>query len=304
MLGICLKVLSVLGITLLVLLAILAAGILLLLFLPFSYGVSGSKDGDGIRLKARVKWLFGILCAECRYPEPGRLKIRVFCFTLFDQGLLSEREGGAAVPEEGKKKKEKKKNKKNQKKRGKKKNRDSAPGEASSEEDAFSGEDSAVAESGAMPGGTEAEDGNETVFGKIRSKIKKLKYTFCNIYDKIKKIRENISYYAAYLQKDETRQILSDSLVLLGKILKSVRPRRIRADIRFGTGSPDTTGYLYGAYCMVSPGWGRGVCVVPDFEETVLEGEFDASGRISVWVLLVNGWKMYQLIRKLKAGRK
>ena len=44
--------------------------------------------------------------------------------------------------------------------------------------------------------------------------------------------------------------------------------------------------------------------MTPDFEKKVLEGEFDVSGRITIWVLLVNGLKMYKLIRRMKAEGK
>ena len=97
--------------------------------------------------------------------------------------------------------------------------------------------------------------------------------------------------------------------------MKSVWPGHIRADILFGTGSPDTTGYLYGAYCMLSPMLRADICVTPDFEEAVLRAEFDISGHIAVWVLAVNAGRialdkrLWRLIKKavspeIKTARK
>lgn len=172
----------------------------------------------------------------------------------------------------------------------------------------FSGEDSASGEGSSSgedsPAGKGSSFREDPSSGEDSSTIGKIKRTICNIYDKIKKIWENITYYRELLQERETRELFSVSLKALKGILKSIRPRQIKADILFGTGAPDTTGYVYGAYCMAAAGSRMALQVTPDFEEKVLEGEFDMSGRITLWVLLLNGWKIYKLVRKLKAEKK
>lgn len=59
-----------------------------------------------------------------------------------------------------------------------------------------------------------------------------------------------------------------------GHIWKRLRPRKLTVNATVGTGSPDTTGYLYGIYGMVLPKLGKGICITPDFEQAILEGEF------------------------------
>ncbi len=135
--------------------------------------------------------------------------------------------------------------------------------------------------------------------GKIFLKFHKIKYTIYRIYDKIKKIWKNISYYIELLKEEETKQIFQYALFRSGKIWKHVRPRHIKADILFGTGSPDTTGYLYGAYCIVSSVMGISILVTPDFEQAVFQGEVDVSGHITIWVLVWNGCKLL-LDKKLR----
>lgn len=151
-------------------------------------------------------------------------------------------------------------------------------------QEAASGTGNAAAEEAGKPDTEDSASG----FGKILQKFEKIKYTIHNIYDKIKEIWDNISYYMELLQEEETRQFFSHIRLRAGMILKSMRPRHIRADILFGTGSPDTTGYLYGVYCMLSPVPKVGVSVVPDFEKAVLEADFDISGHITIWVVAVN----------------
>lgn len=334
MLGIFLRILSILGIILLILLALIVGGLLLVLFFPVSYGISGSKDVSGLRLTVKVKWLLGLLGVQCRYPEPGEIRVRLLFFTLFRRKLFAADEEEKASGKKRRKKGGKKSRKKAEKPKGRaaadkggkkqeseKENQQESKPDVSGKEDASMKTENvpenpvsdASVKPENMPDGPVSEEASETetdtpenaepVPEEPVSKLKKIKCTIGGIYDKIKKIRENISYYAELLQKEEIRLLLSDSLLAAGKILKSVGPSRIRADIRFGTGAPDTTGYLYGAYCMAAAFFGPEVRVTPDFEEAVAEFEFDISGRILVWILLVNGLKMYKLIRRLGAGK-
>lgn len=300
MLGLCFSVLNILGIILLILLGLLAGILFLVLFFPLSYRVCGEKSGQGFWLTVKFHWLFGFLRGNCRYPEPGRIKVKALCFTLVDQKLEPDpkkREG--AEKEAGRKAKKKRRKKKSGQKRGggqidaeaNQGDGEEPGGNRSGEGDALekgvSGEKTSPAESAPSAEGLSS--------GENLSGIGKIKRTICNLYDKIKEIWENIAYY---------RELFTVSAEALIKVLKSIRPRRIKADIRFGTGAPDTTGYVYGAYCMAAAGSRMAVWVTPDFDEKVLEGEFDISGRITLWVLLVNGWKIYKLVRRLKAEKK
>lgn len=198
----------------------------------------------------------------------------------------------------------------------------SGPGEALPEDTPKreeSREEGASGPGEALPEGTpkreesrekEASGQEESGSGGLRDgffeKFQKIKYTICSLYDKIKEIWKNISYYTALLQEENTRQLWAYAKQRAAKILKSIRPRHIRADVLFGTGSPDTTGYAYGMYCMFSPVLGPKVLVTPDFERTVLEGRLDISGHITIFVLVINiarlmmDKKLRVFVRKLK----
>lgn len=361
MLTIVLRILSVIGILLLALFALAAVMLLLVLFVPVTYRISGAKNDEGFRISARVKWLLGLVRLRYGYPEPGELTAKLLFFTLYRMKMPSGEEESAndkaanekSAPDEnapGEKKEEKASADKSHRKitvahRKKKDNPESGnrtPGPKENRSGSCPGENTAGTGAGETgeDGRTESEkvntpeagggegDGeallsgesaeeknpgkeNEAVrdeqpsnFGKILQKFEKFKYTIHGIYDKIKEIWNNISYYLELLQEEETRQLFSHIMLRTGKSIKSVCPRHIRADILFGTGSPDTTGYLYGAYCMISPVLKADVCVTPDFERAVLEADFDISGRITVWVLAVNACRialdkrLRRLIRK------
>ncbi len=228
-------------------------------------------------LCVNVWWLFGLLRASCSYPEPGYIVVKALFFRIFDTTPSDE--------EERDKKKDKKRNgiKKTDKaqKIEKEKKRDK---NASKKQDAS-------AETGARPEAAQEEAAGAGEQGAL-SKLKKIRYTISGLCDKIKEIWENISYYMELLQEEDTKLLFSHALLRSGKILKNIRPRRIKARILFGFDTPDATGYVYGIYCMLASYLGSGVSVVPDFENKVFQAEVLIEGRVTLWVALINGLKL------------
>ena len=90
MLAIILKLLSILGIVLLILLGVGLITLLLILFFPIGYCIDGVKDPQTTRLKIKVRWLFGLLRGGVIYPRPGQLVVKLLWFTLFDSKAASE----------------------------------------------------------------------------------------------------------------------------------------------------------------------------------------------------------------------
>ena len=337
MLSIALKILSILGILLLCLLGLVILLVLLVIFFPVSYKLTGKKDVEKMSAGVRVSWLFGLLRVKFDYPEPGRILIKVLPFTVFDSGKVSagksketsdgsgeKADKGNKSGEKGREENNKEENRETEnKKEENKKEKDcraeqeqtagqeQKPNEDVSQESmsATGTEQTAAQEKPPeAPDSSQEEADNSEPF--ILKKFKKIKYTICSIYDKIKNIWENISYYMELLREEETKQLFSHAFFRLGKILKSIRPRRIRGQILFGTGAPDTTGYAYGVYGMLSPFLGDRLLVTPDFTRAVLEGDIYIAGHITVFTILWNGLKVLldkklrKFIKKMKAGRK
>ena len=88
----------------------------------------------------------------------------------------------------------------------------------------------------------------------------------------------------------------------LGYIMKRLRPRKLTITATVGTGSPDTTGYLYGIYGMFLPKLGKGICITPDFEQAILEGAVKASGHFTVACVLFHSLRLI-LDRRLRQLR-
>ena len=293
MLDVALQILSVLGIILLVLLGLFLAVILLVLFLPVIYRVSGEGKGKDISLDAKASWLFGLLRVRFAYPDPGKLTVKALWFTVFDSASEAHEKTQTESSKTKTGEQEKPEEQENPERQEKEKESQeiSQPEESDSPGGAGSGEeDGEPQKSKSFPDSTDSDEEEEQKDSKkgfqISEKIKKIKYTFRNIYDKIKKIWQNITYYTELLQDRETRLLFLHVKRRVWKILKSIRPRKLKAQILFGTGSPDTTGYAYGVYGMLLPLLGPDVIVTPDFCEAVFQGSFSAAGHITMAVLI------------------
>ena len=269
MLAVILKILSILGIILLVLLGIVILLLLVVLFLPIVYRIRAEKTPDQLWAKAKIRWLFGLVRADYAYPEPGSFVVKVLWFTLYDSAKTSKPKTAETVPQKKEASVEE----------------PTAPAMVpdavetkTTENSETKPEESAEQEIKQNP---DVEDEKKSIFEKIR-------YTIKQIYDKIKHIIDNITFYKKLLQDEDTKLLVSHAWKRLCKIFRSIRPRRLKADVLFGMDSPDTTGYLFAVYGMLSPHLGKHVQVTPDFTQAILEGRVNAAGHIMIFTLLLN----------------
>ena len=275
MLTILFKILSILGILLLILLGIALVVILLVLFFPVCYKMSGKKNAEEMQFAAKIKWLFGLVRVSYSYPVPGKLLAKVLFFTVYDSSA-------------------------------EKKN--SAPGEDThtapnkdittllSDDTDMAKTDTATDTEASANAKTSVEENTpgpqQETSGKLAGFFEKIRYTIRKICDKIKYILKNISFYRELWNDPDTKGLLQHAGKRIGHILKRLRPRKLNVNARIGTGSPDTTGYLYGIYGMILPKLGKGVCITPDFEQAILEGDFKASGHFTIACVLFHSVRL------------
>jgi len=270
MLAILLKILSVLGIILLVLLGIMLFLLLLVLFFPIVYRIYVEKNEQVILVNGRVGWLFGLIRAKIKYPEPGNIVVKCLWFTLYDSGKNIPPQNASNT----------------------KQNSSTEVPESTAQESSVEPTQELDADTHNVEEDTKTSDSEyveqppKTFKEKLYAKYEKIKYTIKKIYDKIKHILENISFYKELLQDSETQGLLSHGWNRLRKIFRSIRPRKLKAEVIFGADSPDTTGYVYGIYGMLMPKIGKQVTVTPDFTQQILEGQINAAGHITVFTIL------------------
>lgn len=297
MLLILLNILKITGIVLLCIIGFVLFVLLLVLFVPIRYRLSGFKDEDEYGIDARISWLLHLVRVMFSYPEPGEVSVKVLFFEVFNSKLNNNDEDeenefkykniSDEKPEAQEMTDENSKNDKNVKEKDKvvsaaeyekKYNQDIEKSDENKEADFQD-----VVEN-------ENDRKKEGAFGEAS---KNFKYTLEEKYDRMKSIFGNLSFYKKLLTDDDSKELYEHVIKRLRKILKSIRPRLIKGRLTFGGGTPDTTGYAYGAYCMFKGIIGRDFVFIPDFTKEILEGDILIKGHITVFVLLINAALVY-----------
>lgn len=271
MLHVILQILSVIGIILFSILGLLLFLILLVLFVPIRYRIKVGKQTDIVLADAKITYLLHLLSVKCTYENNLQVVARICGIKVYDsnsRNVLEEEEESEEVEES------------------------ETPFAAASVKepsvkDGFSETDTTEPEASKK----------ESLLVKIKKwfwdMIEKIRYTIFSIYDKIKNVIQNISYYKQVLDASENRIMYKRVWTRILKVLKSIRPRRIEAELLMGTGSPDTTGYLCALYGMLCPMLGKHVSFTADFEEKICKGSAFFKGRITIFTLLVQALKLF-----------
>lgn len=275
MLHILLLILKIIGI---VLLAILVVA-LLLLFLPVSYKLEGRKDENVQYIKLRGGWLFHIIHFSFTYDEDIDYGIRIFGFKII-----------------GKKEEQ----------------------QDETEEKNYSANESINDYNSTEPRNDEiqkiieqdeerASDDKQTFPREKVERLKKLlfqcKALFVRIVNKIKDILKNIqdTYHSfqevmLFLKSEETKTAYNYVKEKIIKLIRHMKPRRIRGQVAFGYDSPDKTGQTLGMIGMVCSAAKinlKHFNIIPDFENKRFEGKFLAKGYFLVGVAGLYLLQMY-----------
>lgn len=285
-LNVVLWLLSFLGITLLVVLGIVVFVLVLVLFVPIHYKGEFTKNPEVMQVQVKINWLLHIVRVYVNYEKELLIKAFVLFFKVFDSNKPA------------KVKKDKKQKSKNIQTNEENISEESSEEESDTlHEDKDSSQDTSE-KSNDFSDSTENidEEGSkprQPLFTRIRNIIQNIICKCKSICDKIKSIVQNINYYIEILKEEETKLVFGRVLGRVLKVLKSIHPRKLNADILVGTGSPDTTGYLMAVAGMLYPYLGKHVNITPDFDNTIFEGRIQFKGRITVFVIIIHALNIY-----------
>ena len=308
-----LKILSILGIILLCLLALAVAALLLVLFCPVSYRGGGSARAGKYRAWFRFRWLFGLVRGFYAYPDSGSLKVKLLWLTVYDSGGKQEkaspedklsRQVAEAEEREQSGKGEAEVEGRTQPERTAARTEKQATSEqtaiktekqAPSEQTAIKTEKQAPLEQTAIKTGEQVPSEQAAIEAEGQNSpnpaasgeawLDEAKEAPA---DKLSGLKDKLTFYLEIVRDEENQELVKHGLTRLGKILKSIRPRFLRAEALVGLGEPDLTGYVYGIYWAVKPFLGKKcrMTVTPDFERRILEGEAVLGGRIMAATVL------------------
>ena len=303
MAAIILYVLKIIGIVLLSLLGLVILTLLLVLFVPIRYNISAFKnenDTDNYEIKAKVSFLLHIINGRFLFPSDEKLRIRLFWFKLFPK---------KNKPDKIKSVKNKKNNKAKDFSSSVSEGQDDETEEDLSDEDAPTIEE---LEKAAMEHkfndnaetvrkiahtiNEEAVDDNPTICKFIDSIIdfaKNIKDKIIGIVNKISEIINNIEYYLDLINSDLFKKSYTLCKKEIIKLLKSIRPRKIKGLVNFGDENCETVGKVFGFYSVIYPYVGKNIVLMPDFENKIFTGNIYLRGRITLFTVLVVAIKIY-----------
>lgn len=115
---------------------------------------------------------------------------------------------------------------------------------------------------------------------KIKLIIEKVKCTFQNICDTIKKIKSEYDFYKGLWDEPEGKAAVKNVFSQVGYLLKKIKPSKIEGDVIFGTGDPASTGQAIGAVAAVYGFLPEELHITPDFEEQRYEGNLHVKGKL------------------------
>ncbi len=278
-----LKILSILGIILLCLLVLVLTALLLVLFCPVTYRGGATAHAGEYRVWFRFRWFLGLVRGTFSYPGEGGTQIKLLWRTVYGGGKRTEEDS-----------------------------KDPAPGasksfEKTAETMSETGESSEKAAEIMPETGESSEKATETVSEQQTGKVSEpssqaatadggQKAEEAEAENKNQQakaegrrgLKERLPAFLELIRDRDNQELVKHGFSRLGKILRSLRPRFLRAQALVGLGEPDLTGYAYGIYWAVKPFLGKKcqAAITPDFERRVIEGEIVLGGRVMAAVVL------------------
>lgn len=312
-----------LGILLLCILILAAALLLAVLFVPVRYKLAGNRnEACAPEGKIRVYWLFSAVSCFAVWKDGMHYGFKLFGIPVYDN-LKQEQKKKKREQKKDRGQKRKKSRKKTEEGEAVKETapvRKEREPSFNSEQDRTAGPAQAVgdtvrceetADSGpketqALPAAEESGKTQETATKKngIQQKARDIWRKICSFFrslehflqkladfpktvsEKAGAFKETVDGYVAFLQRDDFRRALVLCKKQLFSLWKSVRPKKIRADIHFGFADPSVTGQVLAFVGMIYPLLGKHVLIRPDFEQVVCSGNIVIKGRIILFSLL------------------
>ena len=113
-------------------------------------------------------------------------------------------------------------------------------------------------------------------------------------------VQEKITHLSEMLQDEENRELVHFLWEQLKRLLQKICPKKYRLRIRYGFEDSETTGWLAVRLAVLYGLLGLDIELIPDFEESVFEGEGMIKGKIRLAGILMIAGKVYfnRLVQK------
>lgn len=294
-----LTALKIIGLVLLGIIGLILLFVLLLVFFPFSYRLSGAKPEEGSPFgKVVISWLFHILHVSFKYDNNGPLlTVRIFGIPVYKDNLDSLLNGTDETDEtqsdetNAEETGEVLENSQTEKENGLPEGKEeSNPAEEDDIEDLTEEEIERLLKEHDEFDDLPLPKKVKIVLCKIKEFILSIKEKCYNLKSKfnrqLKKIRRTIKlikHYWKILQHPSVKPGLKHIIKYVIKIVKHVLPRKMRVAMKYGSEDPQATAKFYGYYCMIFPFMGKQISYEPVFDENVFAIKGFIKGRVIIF---------------------
>lgn len=316
MLHIILLILKIIGIIIAVILGLTVALLLIVLFVPVRYVIDAGCHDKKLKAHVKVTWIMHIFRGVISYDEELFYSIKALWFNIYSSDV------------ESKKEKRPKKNTENNTKEKNTKNKhidaieDKADNAVS--KDKQDGVDKAgLEEADCIQKKLSLEKSYDEVKesdekstieenGKLHTLVNKIK----NVYYKIKAfIRRAIDTVKAALNKSqaaadtikhkytEIRNKVTDPENIefvrflwtqIKAVMNIIKPAKYNVNIRYGFEDSATTGWVAVRLAVLYGLMGMDVSIIPDFDNSIFEGDIYMKGRFNLYSFLIIGVRLYR----------
>ena len=174
-------------------------------------------------------------------------------------------------------------------------------------------EEDASAETSEAEIAEEAGQAEDTQTGSgIEAKIESIKAKGQQIAKTVTEKKEMVDRYVDFATQEHTKRAAKYVGKKLVKVLKSIRPRKCKGELKLGLKDPKTMGMICGYSGMFYPVYYKAIDFQPVFgaDHTVIDGEIEIKGRIILMAIVVRAvpilfkkdcrrvWKDFKKLRK------
>lgn len=316
MLHIILLILKIIGIIIAVILGLAVALLLIVLFVPVRYVIDAGCHDKKLKAHVKVTWIMHIFRGVISYDEELFYSIKALWFNIYSSDAESKKE---KCPKKNTENNTKEKNTKN-------KHIDAIEDKADnavSKDKKDSVDEAGLEEADCIQKKLSLEKSHDEVKesdekstieenGKLHTLVNKIK----NVYYKIKAfIRRAIDTVKAALNKSqaaadtikhkytEIRNKVTDpeniELVRflwtqIKAVMNIIKPVKYNVNIRYGFEDSATTGWVAVRLAVLYGLMGMDVSIIPDFDNSIFEGDIYMKGRFNLYSFLIIGVRLYR----------
>ena len=269
-----LTILKIIGVILLSLLCLAVGLVLLLLFVPIRYEAE-IASAEKVSVKAKITWLLHFIRLHLNYQDELSMKLWVLFFSVpFGKREKKKDDTETFASTEPAKTVEVPKRMENN-------------NHAKTTESTDSTETAEHLES--TEEHLESVTKRETEKPKKENWILRIKRIFASILDKIKHIGKTIESTKTFLEDSHNKAAFSHIKDEVFLLLKHICPKKLKVDMSYSTGSPDTTAEVFGILAMFPIGYQNRWEIYPDFEADSFcaRGTIDIKGKIYIYQILL-----------------